>query len=520
MSAPLPKPAELFDRDAEWSDLATFATSDRLGATLAVVYGRRRQGKTLLLELLAEQTGGFMVSGLEQSSAQNLEAVGRAYAAHAGLQVPVAFRTWEEVVDALFALGEDGRPATVVLDELPYLQKTAPEIPSLIQRALSPRGTARRQSRTRLVLCGSAFSVMAGLLTGTAPLRGRATREILVSPFDFREAAAFWGVLDQPDLAIRLHALVGGTPAYRDFCDGDLPDHPDALDPWVARQLLNPSSAFFREGRSLLAEEPEMNDLGLYSSVLGAIAAGRIRRSQIADAVGRKETALAHPLSVLREARLVYRQADAIRANRPTFHISEPMLRLHQLVVAPNEARLARRQGTQVWAELADTVQARIYGPHFEELARQWTAHYASPRLSAARPVRSGPPSFPAGTTTISTRWMSSPSSGPPAGRRGSSCSAKPSGATPPSTSPSSTASATSASSSPEPTRPPGSPCSVRPASLLRSSGTPPLLPTSSWSTPAVSTGAADAFPSQRPTSARALTATSGGRRTRACQGP
>jgi uncharacterized protein len=397
MSAPLPKPAELFDRDAEWSDLATFATNDRLGATLAVVYGRRRQGKTLLLELLAEQTGGFMVGGLEQSSAQNLEAVGRAYAAHAGLQVPVAFRTWEEVVDALFALGEDGRPATVVLDELPYLQKTAPEIPSLIQRALSPRGTARRQSRTRLVLCGSAFSVMAGLLTGTAPLRGRATREILVSPFDFRETAAFWGVLGQPDLAIRLHALVGGTPAYRDFCDGDLPDDPDALDPWVVRHLLNPSSAFFREGRSLLAEEPEMNDLGLYSSVLGAIAAGRTRRGQIAGAIGRKETALAHPLSVLQEARLVDRQADAVRANRPTFHISEPMLRLHQLVVAPNEARLARRQGTQVWAELADTVQARIYGPHFEELARQWTAHYASPATV-------GGPAGPVGATVVPCR--------------------------------------------------------------------------------------------------------------------
>ena len=140
-----------------------------------------------------------------------------------------------------------------------------------------------------------------------------------------------------------------------------------------------------------------MNDLGLYSSVLGAIAAGRTRRSQIADAVGRKETALAHPLSVLREARLVDRQADAIRANRPTFHISEPMLRLYQLVVAPNEARLARRQGTQVWAELADTVQARIYGPHFEELARQWTAHYASPATV-------GGPAGPVRTTVVPCR--------------------------------------------------------------------------------------------------------------------
>jgi len=391
----LRKPAELFARDAEWADLASFASGDGVGASLAVVYGRRRQGKTLMLELLAEQTGGFSFTGLEQSAAQNLDAVSRAYADFAGLDVPVAFRSWDDVIRALFALGHRDHPLTVVVDELPYLLKTAPEIPSLLQRALSPRGAARRASRTRLVLCGSAFSVMTSLLAGTAPLRGRAVREIVVNPFDFREAAAFWGVHDDPDTAVRLHALVGGTPAYRDFCDGDLPegdlpdgglpkgggpgrlDGLDGLDAWAVRHLLNPSSAFFREGRSLLAEEPELTDVAVYASVLGAIAAGRTRRGQIADAIGRKETALAHPLSVLQEARLVARRADPLRAKRSTFHICEPMLRLHQLVVAPNDARLVRRHGAQVWADVADTVAARIYGPHFEELARQWTADHA-----------------------------------------------------------------------------------------------------------------------------------------------
>ena len=56
---------------------------------------------------------------------------------------------------------------------------------------------------------------MRGLLGGTAPLRGRAKLELLVQPFDFREAADFWGVLGDPELAFQLHALVGGTPAYR-----------------------------------------------------------------------------------------------------------------------------------------------------------------------------------------------------------------------------------------------------------------------------------------------------------------
>jgi hypothetical protein len=118
--------------------------------------------------------------------------------------------------------------------------------------------------------------------------------------------------------------------------------------------------------------------LSLYFTVLSAIAAGRTRRGQIADVVGRKESALSHPLSVLEETRLIVRSRDALRENRATYRIAEPMLRFHQLVIAPNESRLARRDGERIWAQLADTVSSRIYGPHFEDLAREWSMQHAS----------------------------------------------------------------------------------------------------------------------------------------------
>lgn len=392
----LAKPGVLFDRDAEWADLTSFATDPALGATLAIVYGRRRQGKTLLLELLAEQMRGLMFTGLEQSASQNLAAISRAFAAHQGLGLPVAFTSWEEVIDALVALGERQSPTTVVLDELPYLLATAPEIPSILQRALSPRSRARQHSRTRFVLCGSAFSVMGRLLSGSAALRGRAGRELVVHPFTYREVAAFWDI-DDPDLALRIDALVGGTPAYRDFSEGDQPTSLADLDAWIVRRLLNPSTAYFREGRVLLAEEPDVTDLILYFSVLSAIADGKTRRGQIAATLGRPESALAHPLTVLQQTRLIERNQDALRANRSTFRICEPMLRFHQLVIAPNEGRLVRRQGAGIWTEVADTVSSRIYGPHFEDVARQWTAVHASTATLGGRASN-------VGTTVVSCR--------------------------------------------------------------------------------------------------------------------
>lgn len=82
---------------------------------------------------------------------------------------------------------------------------------SVIQERLGPRRQARLGSRTRLLLCGSAMSVMGRLLSGTAPLRGRAGLELVVHPFGHRTAAEFWGLTDA-HLALQVHAVVGGTP--------------------------------------------------------------------------------------------------------------------------------------------------------------------------------------------------------------------------------------------------------------------------------------------------------------------
>jgi len=373
------KPGDVFNREREWTALADFVSSPRPGAAIGLVYGRRRQGKTYLLQALAEVGEGFYFAALRQSSEQNMRRLADAYRDFTGSRARVSFATWEEALEALLALGaEAASPVPVVLDEFPYLLGGAPHLPSLLQALLSPRGPASVGWRTRLILCGSALSTMRGLLAGTAPLRGRAGLELVLHAFGYRDAAAYWGVDDDPDLALRLHALVGGTPAYLDMCGGTGPASGADLDAWAVRTLLNPASAMFREGHVLLAEEDANVDTAPYLGVLAAVSQGRTRRGEIAAAIGRPESALAHPLAVLTQARLVAPLVDALRQRRTTFHVVEPVLRLHQLVVLPHEERLSRHHAAGVWAAVEDTVAARIYGPHFEHLARTWCAEHAS----------------------------------------------------------------------------------------------------------------------------------------------
>ncbi len=385
----LRKPSALFDRSAEWDDLAAFALADSPGASLGLVYGRRRQGKTTLLELLTDETGGFYFTGLQQSSKLNLSRLSDAYSRFVGRPgVPIQFESWEQALTALLDLGQHTR-LPIVLDEFPYLLEKEPALPSILQSLLSPRGVARTSTQARLLICGSAISVMRQLLAGTAPLRGRAVLEMMIHPFSFRDAAKYWGLDGQWEAALTLHALVGGTPAYRDFAGSDHPDSLADIDRWVVNNLLNPSSAFFREGQILLEEESDISDDALYWSVLTAIAAGKTRRGQIASTIGKPETAIGHPLAVLTSTQLVSKQDDALKSRRATFHLTEPMLRFRQLIIEPNANRLNRRRAAQVWEESRDTVNSKILGPHFEELAREWTQD-ASPTTLGGQVSRVG----------------------------------------------------------------------------------------------------------------------------------
>jgi hypothetical protein len=273
------KPGDMFDRDVEWTELAAFAGDPRPGATLGVVTGRRRQGKTFLLRALCEAAGGFYFAASEGTDGESLQQLGSAVAQYLGLPSALRFEDWREAVDALLSLGTE-RPLPVVIDEFPYLVRANPALPSILQNAIAPRRPERENSRSRLLLCGSAMTFTGTRLSGNAPLPGRAGLELVVPTLDYQLAAQFWGLTD-PALAVKVHAIVGGTPAYRrEFARDDTPADAGDFDGWVQRTVLNRASPLFREARYLLAAEAELRDMGLYHSVPAAIAAGNTTRGK------------------------------------------------------------------------------------------------------------------------------------------------------------------------------------------------------------------------------------------------
>jgi uncharacterized protein len=389
---------DLIGRESEWRRLTEFASSGEPSASLGIVWGRRRIGKSFMLQDLSEEASGFYYHALRGSSAEALRDLGEHLGRRLGAGAPLALRSWEEAIEALVALGRE-REVLVVLDEFPYLLEHTPALDSIIQRIYGPRSEARRGSRARLVLCGSAMSVMAKLLTGTAPLRGRAGLDLRMQPFDFRTARQLHGTEDRVT-AVEIYAVIGGVAAYaREMVENDLPTSRADFDRWVCRRVLSPAAPLFGEVELLLAEDPAVSKVrkpNLYHAALAGVALGNHAWSSLTSYVRISGSSLHSIVSALTSAAFIEEVQDPVRDNRPTYRPSDPLIRFHYAIIRRHESRLGRHgvDTEALWRELTPTFRSQVLGPGFEAMARYWTVHFAARDTLGGEPDHVGPTSL------------------------------------------------------------------------------------------------------------------------------
>jgi hypothetical protein len=368
------------DRQPELGRLERLAAQREGG--LAVLYGRRRIGKTRLLLEWTRRTGGAYTVA-DQSSAE----VQRRYFARAVAQrlagfADVEYLDWQTALDRL---ARDARTAgwhgPVVLDELPYLVAATPELPSVLQRWIDHEANA---AHLLVAVAGSSQRMMQGLVLGSeAPLYGRASELLAIGPLAPEHLKAAF-VAATPAAMVEHWAAWGGVPRYWELAAA-LPGTTGAA---IDALMLDPLGVLHREPDHLLIEEvPPALEV---RPVLDAIGAGAHRVSEIAGRIGRPATSLARPLDRLIGMGLVRREVPfgepERSGKRSLYRIDDPFFRLWFRVVAPQRALLtsgspaARRQLlARHWPGLVAAA--------WEELCRRQLGH-----LSASSPLgRFGP---------------------------------------------------------------------------------------------------------------------------------
>jgi hypothetical protein len=81
---------------------------------------------------------------------------------------------------------------------------------------------------------------------------------------------------------------------------------------------------------------------------------------------------------VLRAGGFVRRSEDVLTRRRPIYAVADPIIRFGMLIVRPRQAMCEERRAPTAGEASADAFATRVLGPHFEDLAREWTHRFAT----------------------------------------------------------------------------------------------------------------------------------------------
>ncbi|MGC5015962.1 ATP-binding protein [Streptosporangium sp. DT93] len=381
------KPSHLLARDAEWSTLTAFVTHPDPHLRLGVVSGRRRVGKSYLLRALADSMDGLYVSAVaEEGTVTARRRFADDLARYAGVSSDL-FRDdagWEPLLDSAISLTtrRRGTGGLLVIDELPYWMTHSPELPGLLQLLYDRSQTGHGHDGGRVIVCGSAMSVMNDLLSGTKALRGRAVVDIRLRPFDVSTAARHWGI-DDPATALRLHATLGGSPGYRNLTSAPSPRTPQEFDTWLPATVLDPGQALFSrsEAEYLLREDPRFTGSALHYAIINAVANGATSPAKIGGLLERERSSLTRPIEMLASSGYLGQSTDPLWERRPVITVADPIIRFHNLITVPKRDLIETGGSARAWRESRPTFVSRILGPHFEECSREWLRRRTVPSL-------------------------------------------------------------------------------------------------------------------------------------------
>jgi AAA+ ATPase superfamily predicted ATPase len=380
----VPKPADLFNRDAEWGALATLWAKRR--PDLVFVVGRRRAGKSFLLSRFARQVGGIYYQATRRTESEQLASLSRVIGIHfddAALRNGVAFPSWEDLFRYVTQRA-DGNPFLLVLDEFPYLAGAAPALPSIIQSFWDHEWQG---TRAKLVLSGSYITAMNRLEQMDQPLYGRRTGKLMFGAFSFADVARFvpgYSVRDQ----LLAYGLFGHLPGHLALLE---PDRPLAAN--VAEALLSPTGRLVDEAQHML--DAFTQDAHVHYSIIEAIAAGEHTWSGITKRVGRSGGSLLRPLQWLEEMQVVARiapvtESTPFRSKRVLYRIVDPYVGFWHRTVARlvNAGSLGLVEPEQLWNEVVVPGLDDYMGPVFESVCRDFVRR--NPDRLPFRPLRVG----------------------------------------------------------------------------------------------------------------------------------
>lgn len=258
-------------------------------ASLIIIYGRRRVGKTTLISKFVENKNALFFTASQESEDKNkIGFINKAqdYLLVSNDDLNVS-SSWDEIFKSILKHSAD-KKHIIIIDEFQYIGMSNPAFPSILQRIWEEQ---LKDSSVMLILCGSLISMMVSqTLSYSSPLYGRRTAQIRLGQIPFKYYHEFYDKTITEDDLITLYSITGGVPLYiKTFSNSEHHDIHDIYEN-IKNNILNRNSYLYEEPNFLLKHE--VDNPKDYFNILKIIADGNTKLSKIATILETKLTTL------------------------------------------------------------------------------------------------------------------------------------------------------------------------------------------------------------------------------------
>ena len=348
-------------RDKELSALDKLYQSDQF--EFVVIYGRRRVGKTALINQFIGDKKSIYFMGIESNEKQNLENLSKSIIEFSsGIQTETSFSSFQAALEYAFKLAENER-IILTIDEYPYVARSSKSLASTLQLLIDKY---KDTSKLMLILCGSSMSYMEDhVLAYKAPLYGRRTAQMKIQPFDFEESCRYFHNFSEEDKAL-IYGIVGGTPQYLLQMSDKL-----SVEENIKNTYLNPMSFLYEEPVNLLKQE--VREPAIYNAIITAIATGHSRMSEISSKVGEDTNVCSNYIKNLINLGIIQKETPygEKASKKSIYSIEDNMFYFWYRFVLDNNSLIARGAADLAYKRIAPQLP-NYMGRVFEEICKQY----------------------------------------------------------------------------------------------------------------------------------------------------
>jgi AAA+ ATPase superfamily predicted ATPase len=331
----------------------------------AIIYGRRRVGKTTLIKEFIKDKKAIYFVAREADGPINLVGFsGDVYSVTAKeLAKNAFFYDWEKAFDYIYQISKDSR-IVLAIDEYPFLARAYRPISSILQAHIDSQF---KDSQLFLILCGSSMSFMENQVLGyKSPLYGRRTAQFKIAPFSFFESLPFLEPFAKVDKAI-VYGVTGGVPEYLNKINTT-----KSVKQNIIELFLTASGTLFEEPSNLLKQE--LREPATYNGIIEAIAGGASRLNEIATKCGLESNKCAKYLKSLMSLGIVKKELPITETSskKSIYLLDDMMFRFWYRFVFSNMSGIVSGLGSAIFDfEISEELSAYM-GPVFEEICKQY----------------------------------------------------------------------------------------------------------------------------------------------------